>query len=304
MEIKHNYLAKKGDGVEKIKVFLSKILNRLGIFAIIRWFNRNRLTIIFYHYPEPGVLDMHFNYLSKIFNFISIDDFVKSCNEEGRSLPPYSLLVTIDDGWKNNIDLLPVFTKYKVKPLIYLCSQVVNTYHPFWTKMVRKENIEYYKSMPNAIRVKALKDAGLYTPDMNCPEPQGLSLEDIMALKGNVSFGAHTRYHPVLKQCTDEEQEEEIIDSKKELENICGESILHFAAPFGDYNDYTLKCIKKAGYITARTVKKGWNRFHDDKFQLKSFAISDDADIDILRIQISGITGLKNIFFRTVYFTS
>jgi peptidoglycan/xylan/chitin deacetylase (PgdA/CDA1 family) len=241
---------------------------------------------------------MHFSYLSKIFNFISIDDFVQSCNAGGGGghLPPYSLLVTIDDGWKNNINLLPVFTKYKVKPLIYLCSQVVNTNHPFWTKMVRREDIEYYKSMPNAIRVKALKDAGLYTPDMNYHEPQGLSLEDIMALKGNVSFGAHTRYHPVLTQCTDGEQEEEIINSKTELEIICEEPILHFSMPFGDYNEYSLQCIKKAGYVTARTVKKGWNGVKDDKLQLKAFPISDDADLDLLRIQLSGITGLRKMF--------
>jgi peptidoglycan/xylan/chitin deacetylase (PgdA/CDA1 family) len=287
--------------MKKIKVFLSRVLYLLGIFSIIRRLNRNRLTIIFYHHPDPEILDLHFNYLSKIFNFISIDDFVQTAcrgggGHGGNTLPPYSLLVTIDDGWKSNIDLLPVFMNYKVKPLIYLCSQVVGTNHSFWASMVRREDLGYYKNMPNTERLRALKDAGVYYPDMNCPEPQGLSQEDIMALKSHVSFGAHTKHHPVLTQCTDEEQEEEIINSKKELETICGEPIFHFSMPFGDYNAYSLQCVKKAGYLTARTVKKGWNGIKTDRLQLKAFPISDDADIDLLRFQLSGIAGLRKIF--------
>jgi peptidoglycan/xylan/chitin deacetylase (PgdA/CDA1 family) len=293
-EIEYFRLGKK---MKKIKVLLSRVLYLLGIFSVIRRLNRNRLTILFYHHPNPEILDMHFNYLSKIYNFISRDDFVQTVGNGGHNtFPPYSLLVTIDDGWKSNINLLPVFMNYKVKPLIYLCSQVVGTDHPFWPSMIRRGDIEYYKNMPNLERLKALKDTGAYYPDMNCPEPQGLSREDIMTLKSHVSFGAHTKHHPVLTQCTDEEQEEEIINSKKELEIICGEPIFHFSMPFGDYNDYSLKCIKKAGYLTARTVKKGWNRIKDDKLQLKAFPISDDADIDLLRLQLSGITGLRKIF--------
>jgi peptidoglycan/xylan/chitin deacetylase (PgdA/CDA1 family) len=275
------------------KKLLSRILYLTGILFIIRWVNRNRLTIIFYHHPKPDILNLHFAYLSKIYNFISAEDIIN--NTSGKGFPRYSLLVTVDDGWKSNIEFLPVLIKYNVKPVIYLCSRIVRTYHGFWSSMVEKKDIMYYKSMPNIDRLKKLNDAGIYSPDMNLLEPQGLSEEDIKQLKGYVSFGAHTKTHPVLTQCTDAEQEEEIINSKKELEIICGEPILHFAAPFGDYNEYSLQCIKKAGYLTARTVKKGWNRLNSDRFQLKSFAISDDADLDILRIQISGITGLRNI---------
>jgi peptidoglycan/xylan/chitin deacetylase (PgdA/CDA1 family) len=276
--------------MKNLKFFLSKILWILGIFFIIRWLNRNRVTIIFYHHPKPEILDLHFGYLSKIYRFISIDDFLRF--KSGAAITKYSMLITIDDGWKSNIDLLPLLRKYRVKPLIYLCSQVVGTNRPFWTSLVNKENLKYYKSLSNAERLEQLeKQKDIY--EKNNPAPQGLSYNDIVALKGHVSFGAHTRTHPVLTQCTDAEQEDEILNSKKELENICGESILHFSAPFGDYDETSLRYIKKAGYLTARTVNKGWNSVNDDNLQLKALAISDNADLDVLKIQLSGLTGLK-----------
>jgi peptidoglycan/xylan/chitin deacetylase (PgdA/CDA1 family) len=160
---------------------------------------------------------------------------------------------------------------------------------------VKKEELEYYKNMSNEERLKKLKKQN-DTYNKNNLTPQGLSYDDIMALKGYVSFGAHTRTHPVLIRCTDAEQENEIVNSKKELENICGESIRHFSAPFGDYNETSLRYIKQAGYLTARTVKKGWNSFYDDRLQLKALAISDDADLDTLKIQLSGITAMKKVF--------
>jgi peptidoglycan/xylan/chitin deacetylase (PgdA/CDA1 family) len=207
------------------------------------------------------------------------------------NLPNYSLLVTFDDGHKSNISLLPIFIKYNVKPMIYLCSKVVGTFHPFWWKMLEDESPEGYKKMTNTERLKILKNSGKYDPEQVVSEPQGLTREDIMMLKGRVTFGSHTQTHPILIKCTDEEQENEIVKSRVELENLCGEPVRHFAYPNGDYNQYSITLCKKAGYLTARTTDVGWNGKNTDFFQLKLVGISDDADIHKLRLQLSGIFG-------------
>jgi peptidoglycan/xylan/chitin deacetylase (PgdA/CDA1 family) len=260
----------------------------LGIFRLIRWLNRNRLTIISYHDPNPDVLEEHLKYLDTIYQFISIDKYCEIVKGK-KKLPKYSLLITFDDGHKNNIKLLSVFIKYNIRPVIYLCSQIVGTVHPFWWKMLDGERSEKYKKLSNSERVRQLKISGKYESSQSLLEPHGLTKEDIKKLKGHVTFGSHTRTHPILTKCTNEEQEEEIIKSRIELEDLCGELIRHFSYPNGDYNKCIIEMCKKAGYLTARTIHTGWNGQSTDFFQLKMVGISDDADINKFRVQLSGV---------------
>jgi peptidoglycan/xylan/chitin deacetylase (PgdA/CDA1 family) len=281
----------------KIKILLSIVLYRLGIFSIIRFFNRKRLTIITYHSPAPDILERHFTYLSKIYKFITIDKYYESIKNKEK-LHRYCLLVTFDDGYKSNVDLLPVFKKYACIPVIYLCSSVAGTKHPFWDKIVDKKDIPFYKNISNKERLQILEKKKIYTLNMVLQEPQALTHEDIMKLQEQVIFGSHTRTHTILPRCTNTEQENEIIESREELEKFCGKPIVHFSYPNGDYNQYSIECVKKAGYITARTIRHGWNDIQTDMFQLKQAMISDDADENIMRLQLSGITTLKNIIFK------
>ena len=93
-------------------------------------------------------------------------------------------------------------------------------------------------------------------------------------------FGSHTRIHPILPQCTQEEQWDEIAHSKKELEKLCDCPIEHFAYPNGDYNNYSIECVKLAG----------WNDKNTHLYKLKVIGISDDADLFKLRFQLSGLS--------------
>jgi peptidoglycan/xylan/chitin deacetylase (PgdA/CDA1 family) len=218
-----------------------------------------------------------------------MDDYYEIV-QNGGNLPQYSLVLTFDDGHKSNAALLLVFIKYNVRPVIYLCSQIVGTSHPFWWKILEKgESPEKYKKLCNSERLELLRNSGKYDPEQTLLEPQGLTRDDIMKLKGHVTFGSHTRTHPILTKCIDEEQEQEIIESKIELEDLCGESIRHFAYPNGDYNQYTIEMCRKAGYVTARTIHAGWNSKEADVFQLKTLGISDDANMHKFRFQLAGI---------------
>jgi peptidoglycan/xylan/chitin deacetylase (PgdA/CDA1 family) len=273
--------------MNKIIVLLSVSLYHLGVFRLIRWLNRNCITIISYHSPDPEIIDKHFNYLNALYQFISMEEY-EEVIAGNKPLPKYSLLVTFDDGHKNNIALLPVFIKYNIRPVIYLCSQVVGTAHPFWWKMLGDESPEKYKKLSNTERLRLLKKMGKYYPEQILNNSHGLAKEDIIQLKGHVTFGSHTRIHPILTKCTDEEQEYEIVNSMIELEDLCGDRVRHFAYPNGDYNQYSIRMCEKAGYLTARTINTGWNR-NVDNFELKTMGISDFADINKLRFQLSGI---------------
>jgi peptidoglycan/xylan/chitin deacetylase (PgdA/CDA1 family) len=63
-----------------------------------------------------------------------------------------------------------------------------------------------------------------------------------------VLIGSHTRSHPHLPQCLDQELEEELSGSRSALEKITGASVEMLSLPFGSHDDRVMAAARKAGY--------------------------------------------------------
>lgn len=138
----------------------------LHIDVLFRFWNRKKVTIISYHNPTVAVFLSHIEYLMKKYVIISMNDFLSKVN-----LPNNSLIITFDDGHKGNVELLPLIKKYNLTPVIYLCSQVVATNHPFWWKCLKQQSVVCYKKCTNKERLRLLKDKKLYYPEMVVSPP-------------------------------------------------------------------------------------------------------------------------------------
>jgi len=66
-----------------------------------------------------------------------------------------------------------------------------------------------------------------------------------------IEWGAHTVNHPLLDLLSPQEQKEEILRGKQQLEEISGKSVRYFAYPNGDYNHDTLDLMESAGFEAA-----------------------------------------------------
>lgn len=67
-------------------------------------------------------------------------------------------------------------------------------------------------------------------------------------------IGAHTVNHPHLAYLPIQKQEQEINQSKINLENRVNKSIVSFSYPYGSYVDETVKLVKRSKYQNACTV--------------------------------------------------
>lgn len=76
--------------------------------------------------------------------------------------------------------------------------------------------------------------------------------------EAGLEIGSHSQHHPSLKTSSASIQSEEILGSKKILEEKLGVPIKAFCYPIGAYNDNTLKLVKEAGYTSAVTVAYGY----------------------------------------------
>jgi peptidoglycan/xylan/chitin deacetylase (PgdA/CDA1 family) len=77
---------------------------------------------------------------------------------------------------------------------------------------------------------------------------------------GVISFGAHTRFHPVLALLDGDAQRREVAGSKSDVEGLAGEPAVAFAYPHGRSTDYTAETVgivREAGFAQAFTTKPG-----------------------------------------------
>ena len=267
------------------------LLRYSGIpFLLRELIQRRKITILVYH-SLPGVrARKHFQALRKRYHVIALRDYLRA-RAGGRSgtLPPKSLIITLDDGYRSNVDLKPVVNGLRIPVTIFLCSGIVGTHrHYWWFHTASAEEADACKRMADADRRKLLLSRG-YTDDAEYPDRQALSRSEIDALKPWVDFQAHTVTHPILPACSDEKAENEIRNCKAELERHYGFNILALAFPNGDYSEREINLARNAGYSCALTLDCGFNDQNTDLFRLRRIPVPDQASVSELLVKSSGL---------------
>lgn len=97
--------------------------------------------------------------------------------------------------------------------------------------------------------------------------------------KYRMDIGGHTKSHLYLWQITDQNTlNDEIISSKKIIEEYLGRVIDTFAYPFGHYSDQVIETVKAAGYKIARSTYPGIYHDKENIYKLKAIEVTDNFD--------------------------
>lgn len=276
-----------------------------GIFKFFRFIYQNKVTIIVYHNPVPELFEKHLKYMIKYFHIISLSEFVTAVREEKYSqLPGRSLIITIDDGHKNNYYLLPLIKKYKITPTIYLVSDIVCTNRKFWWSIPNsKKEIALIKTLSN-------KEKNLYLfkkynfsldKEFSFDERSALSKNEIIEMNPFVDFQSHTCFHPILTRCSDEELIEELLLSKQKLETLLNKKIKHISYPNGDFNANVISKVKSFGYLSARSTNSGHSTKKSGLYRLKIVGVSETNIKHRLELDLLGIPLLIINLYRKLY---
>jgi peptidoglycan/xylan/chitin deacetylase (PgdA/CDA1 family) len=251
---------------------------------------KHKASILLYHDPAPQTLERHLEYLARRYAFITLTRLVEAIRD-GRwaELPPRPLVLTFDDGHAGNRALAPMFQRYGVKPTIYVCSQIVDTQRHYW--FLEVDDPEPVKPLPNAERLRVLERSTGYTPTRDYAARHALTIDEMQAIDGRAEIGAHTRFHPVLTTCEDAECEAEIALSKSEIETVLDAECRHFSYPNGDFGPREIEYVRSAGYASGRSTDIGWNDPDTDVYALKILGTNDDASVNRLATDLSGIGG-------------
>lgn len=97
-----------------------------------------------------------------------------------------------------------------------------------------------------------------------------------------VAIGSHTRRHPVLATLSEDEQREELITSKYELERQLQGTVRTLAYPVGGYQHFTsasMRIARESGYEGAFSFQTGGNTAGDiNPYNIRRVAPSDQLD--------------------------
>lgn len=137
---------------EKISFLLKKVfcifLVYSGICRLFSFMHRNSVKILLYHGIINGDLPQTLNgdglhlklepferqiiYLKKRYHILDLNEFIEYL-KEGRAIPQYSVVVTFDDGYKNNYENLKnIVLKYKIPATVFLVTDYVGTLELLW----------------------------------------------------------------------------------------------------------------------------------------------------------------------------
>lgn len=190
------------------------------------------------------------NYTQMGYRLISIDEVVTQLMSKKHPKLPF-VCFTFDDGFADNYELAyPILKKYNCPFCIYVTSGFVNRTHK----------------------------AHWYISDSEQNDKLILSINQLKQLSQDplCTIGAHSVSHPRFTQINEIQKSDEIINSKKFLEDLLNKPIIHFAYPHGDYDSETISLLKKAGITSAVIVNGGKVRKGDkDLFRIKRILLEE-----------------------------
>ena len=277
---------------------LRKILVKLINLSCLPWLlykfkSKNTATIVLYHNPSVETFENHMRHYSNKYNIIPLNLLVNAIEaRDWSNIPDYPLVITFDDGHKDNYQLLQTFRQYDIRPTIYLCSGIVGQNRKFWFNLPGNET-EILKKYTNKKKVQSLKEKFSFslTSEVSQEDRDGLSYDEISAMKECVDFQAHTEFHPILTTCDDDECKREIVNNHDQLSQILDDDVVHFAYPNGDYTQREISLLQSSGFRSGRTTDYGWNDLNTNIFMLKIRGVTDSASNSMLKAQLSGIPG-------------
>ncbi|MBI5079615.1 polysaccharide deacetylase family protein [Candidatus Wolfebacteria bacterium] len=214
-------------------------------------------------------------YLNQGYKFISPDDLAR-----GLADGKYAM-ITFDDGYYNNISVLPLLHEFQVPATFFITTSCVKEQKGFWwdvlyrerkylgwaddkiaaerQQLKQKQYSEIHEYITGVFGAAAWKPIGDIDRPFNPQELRAFSEDPF------VHIGNHTRDHAILTNYDYGEMVEQLRGAQEDLIGMVGYAPKIVAYPNGRYSDKAVFAAKEAGLELGMTVDQHKNYFSGKK---------------------------------------
>ncbi len=230
----------------------------------------------------PSLFAAQMEHLAARFRPISVDDYLAARRGE-RALPRRAVLVTFDDGYRDNLEhAAPVLARLGIPAVIFLPTGFLSSTRP----------------LPHDERRAA---AGVANPTLTWDEAR--RLQDF-----GFEIGSHGESHRIFSSLPPDEARAEIVRSKAALEERLGRPVRCFAYVKGrpdTYSPSVIDAVRDAGYALAFATHSGpvrpgdppytLRRYNVEPFSIYTFGRFLEGDCDLVALKDSplGLAGKR-----------
>ena len=268
--------------------------------------------------------------LRRKFNVLSLSEGLDRLRNG--TLPPYSLCLTFDDGYRDNYEVaLPILERLGLPATFFVATGFIDggrMWNDTLLEVLRRwphdtvdlrdwgipvmpaksdeDKRRIFKSLQRWLRRIGIKGRDGFLNELVQRAGQALP-DDLMMTSEQVrdlaqrgmEIGCHTVTHPILTRVPVETARQEILAAKAKLEQLAGKSVRYFAYPNGipgdDYDATHAQLVKECGFEAAFSTAWGVATARSDLFQLPRFTPWDKtAARYVLRFLLSR----RNVTYR------
>jgi peptidoglycan/xylan/chitin deacetylase (PgdA/CDA1 family) len=260
--------------------------------------------------------DQQIRFLKRRFHIATLDEAIAGLKDRTRR--GASVLITFDDGYIDNYALaFPILRSHGVTGVFFLPTAFVGTGRlPWWdtiayiVKKSRRREIRLQYPEPAAFDLDAegvgratmrilrlfkrpeVQDTERFIGGLEAacdtarPAPDGercfLNWDEARRMQAaGMAFGSHTHIHEILTKLPAGEQERELAESRRILEQQLGRPVDTLAYPVGAltaFSDDTKQAARTTGYRAAFSFYGGANTpGQTDPFDVRRFGVGDQS---------------------------
>jgi peptidoglycan/xylan/chitin deacetylase (PgdA/CDA1 family) len=202
----------------------------------------------------PQAFAAQMNWLA-LAGYIPINLDVLLSHRSGRStLPSRPIIITFDDGFQDCIDYaVPILQAHGFTAVFYLVAGLIGQTSQW-----------------------LFQERGLELPLMDWTAVRRLQAAGFQC-------GAHSMSHPRLTHLPPVACRNELLESRRLLEDHLGHEVRHLAYPHGSFNEGVRAIVAEAGYHSACSVRIGLSAPDDDPLALPRVPVcGQDSLLDFI----------------------
>lgn len=303
--------------------------------AILHWKNlltdrRPKLLVLAYHrvlteakFDPLGTavslktFNKQIDCLARKYPVISLSQAITQCRE-GPTKAATQVVLTFDDGYHDNYEIVYPFLKRRGFPAAYfIVTDYIGKDRPLWynqlfellyknkhiraitiaNKVIRHnimqprlsfifsvmERIKSLTCQERQIILDSLEEEVNKKPFLRYSDNRFMTWAEVREMtRDGMEIGSHSLTHSSLSKLPFGEAAQEIKKSKEVIEENIKKSCEHFAFPFGNRNDCNqalISCVKEAGFRTCLLNMHGYNYLEKNSFCFKRIIMEETTNL-------------------------